>query len=175
MAMRSKMKAEFIAAIDQGTTGTRFMIFNRAGEIVSSCYEEHRQIYPRAGWVEHDPLEIWQKTKRIIAGVLSSSGLNACAISGIGITNQRETVVVWDRATGQPLYKCYRLAMHAHAGILPEAHRRRAGANHPRQDRPGGCHLFLRPQDRLDIGECPGRARQGRAWRSALWKTWIVG
>ena len=98
------MQKQFAAAVDQGTTGTRFIIFNGRGQLVNSCYEEHRQIFPKPGWVEHDPLEIWDKTRRVISGALQSSGVDARAISGLGITNQRETTVVWDRATGQPLY-----------------------------------------------------------------------
>ncbi len=96
--------SKYVAALDQGTTGTRFMVFNRRGEAVSSCYEEHRQIYPRPGWVEHDPLEVWQKTQKVMAGALEKAHLDAQEIAGLGVTNQRETTVVWDAATGQPLY-----------------------------------------------------------------------
>ncbi|NLS75881.1 MAG: glycerol kinase GlpK [Chloroflexi bacterium] len=96
------MSQEYAAAIDQGTTGTRFMLFNRQGEVVASSYEEHRQIYPQPGWVEHDPLEIWAKTQGVMSGALQASGLAAASITGLGITNQRETAVVWDAETGQP-------------------------------------------------------------------------
>ncbi|MEA3339894.1 MAG: glycerol kinase GlpK [Chloroflexota bacterium] len=94
---------KYAAAIDQGTTGTRFMLFDQAGHIVASQYEEHTQIYPRPGWVEHDAGEIWAKTRRVIAGALNESGIRPAEIAGIGVTNQRETTVVWDPATGEPL------------------------------------------------------------------------
>ena len=98
------MQEQVAAAVDQGTTGTRFIIFSRRGELVSSCYEEHEQIYPRPGWVEHNPLEIWAKTLLVISGALDNSGIDPRAIAGLGITNQRETTVVWDRSTGRPLH-----------------------------------------------------------------------
>jgi glycerol kinase len=91
-------------AIDQGTTSTRAIIFDRDGLIVSSGQLEHRQIYPEAGWVEHDPVEIWANTRQVIALALAKAELGAKDIAGIGITNQRETTVVWDRVTGEPVY-----------------------------------------------------------------------
>ncbi|MBI5293266.1 MAG: glycerol kinase GlpK [Chloroflexi bacterium] len=94
----------FVAAIDQGTTSTRCMIFDRAGKVVAFDQKEHRQIFPRPGWVEHDPLEIWARTQEVIAGALSKGGLAAPDLAAVGITNQRETIVVWDRVTGQPVY-----------------------------------------------------------------------
>ncbi|RLC99595.1 MAG: glycerol kinase [Chloroflexi bacterium] len=95
---------KYAAAIDQGTTGTRFMLFDQAGHIVASQYEEHTQIYPQPGWVEHDAGEIWAKTRRVIGGALAESGIQPQEIAGIGVTNQRETTIVWDPATGEPLY-----------------------------------------------------------------------
>ncbi|MBN1979268.1 MAG: glycerol kinase GlpK [Anaerolineae bacterium] len=95
--------AQYAAAIDQGTTGTRFMVFDRQGEVVVSMYEEHAQITPQPGWVEHDAGEIWTKTQRVIEGALEKGGISPAEIAGIGITNQRETAVVWDPATGEPL------------------------------------------------------------------------
>ncbi len=93
----------YIAALDQGTTSTRFIIFDRAGNVVAVAQKEHRQIYPRPGWVEHDPLEIWQNTQEVIAKALSTLHRPA-PIVAIGITNQRETTVVWERTTGKPIY-----------------------------------------------------------------------
>ncbi|NLE75819.1 MAG: glycerol kinase GlpK, partial [Chloroflexi bacterium] len=87
-----------------GTTGTRFMIFTPQGQVAASHYQEHTQIYPQPGWVEHDPLEIWAKTQAVIAGALARSGIHPQEIAAIGITNQRETTVVWDAQTGQPLH-----------------------------------------------------------------------
>jgi glycerol kinase len=93
----------YIGAIDQGTTGTRFIVFDRSGRMVTSCYEEHTQIYPQPGWVEHDAAEIWDKTCRVIAGALAQGSLSGGDLAAIGVTNQRETTVVWDPTTGKPL------------------------------------------------------------------------
>lgn len=95
---------QFIGAIDQGTTSSRFIVFNRAGEIVSSAQEEHEQIYPKPGWVEHDPEEIWRKTTRVIERAMASAQLKKGGLAAIGITNQRETTVVWNKKTGRPVY-----------------------------------------------------------------------
>jgi len=95
--------AHYAAAVDQGTTGTRFMVFDRQGRVVASLYEEHTQIYPQPGWVEHDAGEIWAKTRRVIGGTLAEGRIRPTEIAGIGITNQRETAIVWDPTTGEPL------------------------------------------------------------------------
>jgi glycerol kinase len=95
--------ADFIGAIDQGTTSTRFLVFDRAGRGVASAQKEHQQIYPRAGWVEHDPEEIWFRTSEVIAAAMEQSGLRPGDLAALGITNQRETTVLWNRETGRPL------------------------------------------------------------------------
>ena len=92
-----------IGAIDQGTSSTRFIIFDESTRIVAESQLEHEQIYPQPGWVEHDPVEIWRNTQTVIAGALRAGGLKASDLAAIGITNQRETTVVWDRRTGEPL------------------------------------------------------------------------
>jgi glycerol kinase len=94
----------YVAAIDQGTTSTRCMLFDRQGAIISADQKEHKQLYPRPGWVEHDPMEIWSHTQAVIAGTLNKAGLSAADIAALGITNQRETAVVWNRSTGKPYY-----------------------------------------------------------------------
>ncbi|MCP4361158.1 MAG: glycerol kinase GlpK [Chloroflexi bacterium] len=96
--------AKYVAAIDQGTTSTRCMIFNHAGTPVGTQQREHKQIYPKPGWVEHDPLEIWARTQDVVKGALQAAAITAADIAAVGITNQRETTVVWDKTTGQPLY-----------------------------------------------------------------------
>ena len=98
------MAKKYAAAVDQGTTGTRFMIFDKAGQPVSAVYEEHEQIYPQPGWVEHDPMEIWDKTQQVIKAAMEKGGVVAEEIAGIGVTNQRETTIVWDPKTGKPYY-----------------------------------------------------------------------
>jgi glycerol kinase len=96
--------ASYIGAIDQGTTSSRFILFDADGRIVQVDQREHDQITPRAGWVEHDPAEVWRRTREVIGGALASSGAEAGEVAAIGITNQRETTVVWDRETGEPVY-----------------------------------------------------------------------
>jgi glycerol kinase len=98
------MSDKYIFAIDQGTTSTRAIIFDHAGSIVSTGQLEHEQIFPRAGWVEHDPMEIWGNTRQVIGQALSKANLTRHDIEAVGITNQRETAVVWDRTTGLPVY-----------------------------------------------------------------------
>jgi glycerol kinase len=95
--------ADFIGAIDQGTTSTRFLVFDRAGRIVAAAQKEHEQIYPQAGWVEHDPDEIWLRTREVIAEAMEQRGLRPEDLTAIGVTNQRETTVLWNRRTGQPV------------------------------------------------------------------------
>ena len=94
----------YIAAIDQGTTSTRCILFDHAGNIVAVDLKEHAQIYPRPGWVEHDALEIWAHTQGVIAGVLAKAGVTAKDIAAAGVTNQRETTLVWEKATGKPVH-----------------------------------------------------------------------
>ncbi|MGN6430038.1 MAG: glycerol kinase GlpK [Gaiellaceae bacterium] len=94
--------AEYAAAVDQGTTSTRFMVFDHSGQVVSVDQKEHEQIYPKPGWVEHDANEIWQRTQEVVGAGLDK--VSASDIAGVGITNQRETTVVWDRSTGEPVY-----------------------------------------------------------------------
>jgi glycerol kinase len=95
---------EYVAAIDQGTTSTRCMVFDHSGHVVSVDQTEHEQIFPKAGWVEHDGEEIWRNTRQVAAGALAKADLKASEIVAVGITNQRETALVWDRATGKPVY-----------------------------------------------------------------------
>jgi glycerol kinase len=96
--------ARYVGAIDQGTTSTRFILFDRDARIVAVDQREHEQINPRAGWVEHDASEIWTRTREVIGGALANSGVEAGEVAAIGITNQRESTVVWDRETGAPIH-----------------------------------------------------------------------
>ena len=95
---------KYVAAIDQGTTSTRCILFDHTGNIITADQKEHEQIYPKPGWVEHDALEIWEHTQRVMRGALDKSGADVADIAAIGITNQRETTVVWERETGRPVY-----------------------------------------------------------------------
>ncbi len=96
--------ASYIGAIDQGTTSSRFIVFDRSGRIVSAAQREHEQIYPRPGWVEHDPEEIWRRTQDVIQEAMGVRGLRPEDLAAIGITNQRETTVVWNKQSGKPVY-----------------------------------------------------------------------
>jgi glycerol kinase len=96
--------ASYIGAIDQGTTSSRFIVFDRSGRIVSEAQSEHEQIYPKPGWVEHDPEEIWRRTHGVIKKAMEARGLLPDDLAAIGITNQRETTVVWHRKSGKPVY-----------------------------------------------------------------------
>src|SRR5690242_7468971 len=98
------MAAKHILAIDQGTTSTRAIVFDADGRPVASAQKELPQIFPQSGWVEHDADEIWSATVEVCRGALANAKLDATAVAGIGITNQRETTVVWDRATGKPIH-----------------------------------------------------------------------
>lgn len=94
---------EYIIAIDQGTTSTRAILFDHAGSVIASGQREHRQLLPRAGWVEHDAVEIWDNTRQVVGEALANANVTRHSVAAIGITNQRETTVLWDRATGTPI------------------------------------------------------------------------
>ena len=96
--------SKYVAAIDQGTTSTRCMIFNHSGESVAMHQMEHEQIFPKPGWVEHDPMEIWARTEDVVKGAMERAGITYKDLAAVGITNQRETTVVWDKNTGKPLH-----------------------------------------------------------------------
>jgi glycerol kinase len=95
---------KYVGALDQGTTSTRFMIFDHGGNVVGIDQKEHEQIYPKPGWVEHNPMEIWERCKEVMAGALAKSNLKLEDLAAVGVTNQRETTVVWEKATGKPVY-----------------------------------------------------------------------
>jgi glycerol kinase len=98
------MMANYVGAVDQGTTSTRFMIFDHAGGVVGIDQQEHDQIFPKPGWVEHDAAQVWERTQQVIAGALEKTGVAASDLAAVGVTNQRETTLIWDRATGAPIH-----------------------------------------------------------------------
>lgn len=126
------MAKQFILALDQGTTSSRAIVFNHKGEIVSTAQKEFKQIYPKAGWVEHDGKEIWSTQAGVATEAITSAELDGSNIAGIGITNQRETTLIWDRETGKPVYNaivwqdrrtsdfCDQLKKSGHAGMIQE-------------------------------------------------------
>ncbi len=95
---------KYIMALDQGTTSSRCILFNKRGEVVALAQKEFSQIYPKPGWVEHDPMEIWSTQLGAMGEAMGKIGAQAADIEAIGVTNQRETTVVWDKKTGKPLY-----------------------------------------------------------------------
>ena len=96
--------SKFILAIDQGTTGSTVILFAKDGSIIARAYSEFGQIYPKPGWVEHDAVEIWDVTSSVIKEALQSASISSADIAAIGITNQRETTVLWDKNTGEPIH-----------------------------------------------------------------------
>ncbi|WP_049927476.1 glycerol kinase GlpK [Halopiger goleimassiliensis] len=94
----------YVGAVDQGTTGTRFLVFDHEGQVVANAYEKHEQIYPEPGWVEHDPIEIWENTKQVITDALGRAGIAPDQLEAIGVTNQRETTLLWDADSGNPVH-----------------------------------------------------------------------
>ena len=116
----------YVLALDQGTTSSRAVLFDRAGSPIAHVGREYPQYYPAPGWVEHDPEEIWQSQLQTAQQTLSEAGIPLEEISAIGITNQRETTVLWDRATGQPGPQRYRLAGSTYGAAMRRTARRRA-------------------------------------------------
>ncbi|MDN5571128.1 MAG: glycerol kinase GlpK, partial [Propionibacteriaceae bacterium] len=98
------MADKYVLAIDQGTTSSRAIVFDHAGTIVATGQKEHEQIFPRAGWVEHNPKEIWDNIREVVAEALAKASINASDLVAVGVTNQRETAMVWDKSTGEPVY-----------------------------------------------------------------------
>src|SRR5689334_4002955 len=113
-----------ILALDQGTTSSRAIVFDREGQIVSIAQQEYEQIYPQPGWVEHDPEVIWQSQMRTAAEAVAMAGLTAKSIAACGITNQRETTILWDRSTGRPLYNAIVWQDRRTAGFCDQARAR---------------------------------------------------
>ena len=119
-----RSKKKYIMALDQGTTSSRAILFNHSGEIVQVAQQEFEQIYPKAGWVEHDPMEIWGTQMGVTRQVLESAGVRPYEVAAMGIANQRETTVVWDKSTGRPIYNAIVWQCRRTAPIVDELERR---------------------------------------------------
>jgi len=170
------MEIRYMAAVDQGTTSTRFVLFDRDGRIRASAQKEHRQIYPQPGWVEHDPREIWANTRELISQVLAGSGVSPSEIGGVGVTNQRETTVLWDALTGEPLYNAIVWQDTRTAGMCAElAEHRGVEAVRERTGLPIATY-FSGPKLRWILDNVPEAAqavREGRALFGTM-DTWII-
>ncbi|WP_448639456.1 FGGY family carbohydrate kinase [Geodermatophilus sp. URMC 63] len=157
--------SQYIAAIDQGTTSTRCMVFDHAGAVVAVAQKEHQQIFPRAGWVEHDPLEIWANVREVVGQALARADLTGTDLAAVGLTNQRETTVVWDKTTGEPVYNAIVWQDTRTDRIVTElGAARRRGRPLQGEGRPAAGHLLRRAQGDLGPGQrrgCP-RARRAR-------------
>ena len=168
--------SKYVAAIDQGTTSTRFIIFDRKGSLVAVDQKEHKQIYPKPGWVEHDALEIWVRTQEVMAGALEKSGLSPADIAAIGVTNQRETTLVWERSTGKPVYNAIVWQDTRTDGIIAKF-ARQGGQNRFR--RKTGLPLatyFSGPKIKWILDNIPGakaKARKGELLFGNM-DTWLI-
>jgi glycerol kinase len=134
--------SKYVAAIDQGTTSTRCMLFDHGGNVVAVDQKEHKQIYPKPGWVEHDPLEIWENTLVVMQGAVAVRGIQSADIAAIGITNQRETAVVWDRLTGMPIHNAIVWQDTRTDEIIKKLARAERGDQRERSRSAGGQDLF---------------------------------
>ena len=160
--------ADLVAAIDQGTTSTRCILFDRAGTSVSSHQIEHDQIMPRAGWVEHDPLQIWQRTETVVQQSMAAGGVSAADIAAVGITNQRETTIVWNRRTGQPYHNAIVWQDTRTAQLVGDLDRAGPGRPDPGTGRHPAGHLLRRRQARLAAGRGGRSPGGGRSRRRAV-------
>lgn len=165
-----------IAAIDQGTTSTRCILFDRAGQVRAIAQQEHRQIYPQPGWVEHDPMEIWARAQQVLAQALDSAGLRPADIAAIGITNQRETTVIWERQTGQPIANAIVWQDTRTAGLCTEL--ARVGGQDRYRQRTGLplATYFSGPKIKWLLDNVPGarrRAQNGELLFGTI-DTWLI-
>ena len=158
----------YILALDQGTTSSRAIIFDHDAAIVAVGQREFQQIFPRPGWVEHDAGEIWASQIAVVTEALGRAHLRPRDIAAIGITNQRETTVVWDRETGVPVYNAIVWQDRRTADCLRSTEARRPRGLHPRAHRARDRRVFFGQQGRVDSRQRPGRARKRRpaSWRS---------
>ena len=153
---------KYVLAIDQGTTSTRAIVFTHEGTIHSVGQMEHEQIFPKAGWVEHDPAQIWDNTREVIGTALGKGNISNDQVAAIGITNQRETAVVWDKNTGEAVYNAIVWQDTRTDKIVAEL--ARVGRERQVQGdlRSPAGHLLLRPQGEVDPRQRRGCPREGR-------------
>jgi len=171
-------KTRYILALDQGTTSSRAIVFDRHGGAVSSAQKEFPQIYPQPGWVEHDPLAIWSSQNATAIEAISKANLSTDAIATVGVANQRETTIVWDRETGQPVYNAIVWQDRRTADYCAKLKREGAEPMVRRQNRAAHRSLFFGHQDSLDFSKmCRARERGPRqaSCGSAPWTPGCCG
>ena len=144
------MSQKYILAFDQGTTSSRAILFDKEGRIVKTAQKEFTQIYPKAGWVEHDAMEIWGTQSGVAREVLETAGVSPQDIAAIGITNQRETTVVWDKNTGKPIYNAIVWQCRRTAGICDDLKAKGLESYIRQKHRFGGRCLLLRYKSKVD-------------------------
>jgi glycerol kinase len=160
------MNKPYLLSLDQGTTSSRAILFDREQNIVEIAQKEFTQLYPKPGWVEHDPMEIYSSQYSVLVEVLAKSGVRPEEVAAIGITNQRETTIIWDKATGRPIHNAIVWQCRLTAGLA--ALRPTACRVYPREHRSCDRRLFFRSK----IPWIPMRSRctgTSRAGRAALW------
>ena len=167
---------KYVLAIDQGTTSSRAIVFDHSGQIVETGQIEHEQIFPRAGWVEHDAEEIWKNVREVVGLALTRANLTYKDLAAVGITNQRETAVVWDRTTGKPVYNAIVWQDTRTQKIADELGALGGGADRYKDEgRPAAGHLLLRPEGQVDPRQRRGRPRQGGGRRPGVRQHRLVG
>ena len=142
----------FVLALDQGTTSSRAMVFDRRGRAIATAQQEFTQYYPQPGWVEHDPRDLWHSTRRTALGALGKANLTGKNISAMGITNQRETTLLWERATGRPLHPAIVWQDRRTADFCAKLKRQGTGAAFQSENGTGTRSVFLRHENSLAAG-----------------------
>ena len=169
---RGAVMNSVVMALDSGTTSIRAILFDHDGEVVAAASQEFPQIYPQPGWVEHNPLDIWNTQVTVAKQALAQAGLTARDVAAIGVTNQRETTVLWDRATGEPVMNAIVWQDRRTAGVLRRAQGRGPDEHVRSHHRAGGRRLLLRHQAGLDArprARASGSAPSAASWPSAPW------
>ena len=157
-----------ILALDQGTTSSRAIVFDHAGSIVAVAQKEFPQIFPKPGWVEHDPRDIWSTQAGVAAEALTKAGISADDIAAIGITNQRETTVVWDRTTGEPICNAIVWQDRRTAAICDRLRKQKLERVIRRKTGLVDRRVLLRHEGPVDAAEREGRAREGESGRARV-------
>lgn len=160
---------KYIIALDQGTTSSRAVLLDHNANVVEIAQREFTQIYPRAGWVEHNPMEIWATQSSTLNEVVAKAGITSDEIAAIGITNQRETTIVWEKATGTPVYNAIVWQCRRTADITDKL---KADGHEDYIRNTTGLvvdPILLGYKSKMDFGQCRRRARKSGTWRASIW------
>ena len=154
----------YILALDQGTTSSRAILFDREQNMIAVSQKEFTQYYPQEGWVEQDPMEIYSSQYAVMMEAVAQSGIDVQEIAGIGITNQRETTILWDKTTGRPIYNAIVWQCRRTAELVDELR-----ILYPGKYRFNSRCLFFCNKNQMDFGSCPRRQGTGRTGRNPVW------